>query len=68
MSEEKKRLDGPDFCQGVQSSTIADGAMLLGHAHGEPIVLARRGSELFAIGAVCTHYSGPLAEGLLTGG
>ena len=27
----------------------------------------RRGDELFAIGAVCTHYGGPLAEGLLVG-
>ncbi len=46
---------------------IADGAMLAGHAHGEPALLARRGDELFAIGAVCTHYGAPLAEGLLVG-
>ena len=39
--------------------------MLLGHAHGEPVLLARRGDELFAIGAVCTHYGAPLADGLL---
>lgn len=43
----------------------ADGAMLLGHAHGEPVLLARRGDALFAIGAVCTHYGAPLADGLL---
>ena len=65
MSEEKTKLDGPDFAQGVALSSLADGAMLLGHAHGEPVLLARRGDELFAIGAVCTHYGGPLAEGLL---
>jgi nitrite reductase/ring-hydroxylating ferredoxin subunit len=39
--------------------------MLLGHAHGEPVLLARRGNALFAIGAVCTHYGAPLADGLL---
>ena len=39
--------------------------MLLGHAHGEPVLLVRRGEELFAIGAICTHYGGPLGEGLL---
>ncbi len=39
--------------------------MLLGHVDGEAVLLARRGSALFAIGATCTHYSGPLAEGLM---
>jgi NADPH-dependent 2,4-dienoyl-CoA reductase/sulfur reductase-like enzyme/nitrite reductase/ring-hydroxylating ferredoxin subunit len=65
MSEEKTKLDGPDLAQGVPISTVAEGAMLLGHTQGKPIILVRRGEELFAIGAVCTHYSGPLAEGLL---
>jgi NADPH-dependent 2,4-dienoyl-CoA reductase/sulfur reductase-like enzyme/nitrite reductase/ring-hydroxylating ferredoxin subunit len=39
--------------------------MLLGHAEGEAVLLARRGNEIFAIGATCSHYGGPLAEGLL---
>ncbi len=39
--------------------------MLTGHARGEPVLLARRGDEVFAIGSVCSHYSGPLGEGLL---
>ena len=65
MSEENTKLDGPDLAQGVAISTVAEGAMLLGHTQGEPIILVRRGGELFAIGAVCTHYSGPLADGLL---
>jgi NADPH-dependent 2,4-dienoyl-CoA reductase/sulfur reductase-like enzyme/nitrite reductase/ring-hydroxylating ferredoxin subunit len=41
--------------------------MLLGHAQGEPVLLARRGDELFAIGAICTHYGAPLEMGLLVG-
>ena len=65
MSEEKTTLEGPDLAQGVAVSSLAEGAMLLGHTQGEPLILVRRGGALFAIGAVCTHYSGPLAEGLL---
>jgi NADPH-dependent 2,4-dienoyl-CoA reductase/sulfur reductase-like enzyme/nitrite reductase/ring-hydroxylating ferredoxin subunit len=65
MSEEKIKLGGPDLAQGIALSSLTEGAMLLGHAQGEPLILVRRGDELFAIGAVCTHYSGPLAEGLL---
>ena len=30
-----------------------------------PVLLARRGNAFFAIGATCTHYGGPLAEGLM---
>ena len=41
--------------------------MILGHVAGEAVLLARRGKELFAIGAECTHYRGPLAEGVLVG-
>ena len=36
-----------------------------GTAHGESVLLARRGNELFAIGNICTHYGAPLNEGLL---
>ena len=65
MAEESSKLEGPDFEKGVESKTIADGEMLLGHAFGEAVLVARRGGEFFAIGATCTHYGGPLAKGLM---
>jgi len=65
MSEQEKKLDGPDFAQGVALADIAEGGMILGHVAGDAVLLARRGQELFAIGAECTHYHGPLAEGVL---
>jgi NADPH-dependent 2,4-dienoyl-CoA reductase/sulfur reductase-like enzyme/nitrite reductase/ring-hydroxylating ferredoxin subunit len=67
MSDEKPKLSGPDLTTGVELSRIPDGGMLLGHAEGEPVILCRRGDELFAIGAICTHYGAPLEQGLLVG-
>jgi nitrite reductase/ring-hydroxylating ferredoxin subunit len=41
---------------------------LLWHAGGEAVILVRWGEEAVATGAKCTHYGGPLAEGLVVGG
>jgi nitrite reductase/ring-hydroxylating ferredoxin subunit len=67
MSEENAKLSGPDLSQGVELLTVPDGTMLLGRAHSEPVLLARRGDELFAIGAICTHYGAAREQGLLVG-
>ena len=67
MSDEKPKLSGPDFTQGVELSTIPEEHMLLGHACGEPVLLIRRRGEMFAISATCTHYGAPLGDGLLVG-
>ena len=67
MSEDKMELSGPDLTLGIELSTIPDRTMLLGHAHGEPVLLARQGDEIFAIGAICSHYGAPLEQGLLVG-
>ncbi len=65
MAETSSELEGPDFEKGCSINDLADGTMLSGHAFGEPVLVARRGEELFAIGATCTHYGGPLAKGLM---
>jgi NADPH-dependent 2,4-dienoyl-CoA reductase/sulfur reductase-like enzyme/nitrite reductase/ring-hydroxylating ferredoxin subunit len=66
MGSEPK-LTGPDLASGVPISQVVDGTMIAGHAEGQPVLLAHSGGEWFAIGAVCSHYSGPLPEGLLVG-
>src|SRR5215218_2249173 len=66
MSGEQE-LSGPDLAQGISSSDLEDGGKLLGHSGGEPVLVVRKGEEIFAIGATCTHYGGPLAEGLVVG-
>ena len=65
MAEASNELSGPDFEKGYGVEKLRDGEMLLGHALGEAVLVARRGNDLFAIGATCTHYGGPLAEGLM---
>jgi NADPH-dependent 2,4-dienoyl-CoA reductase/sulfur reductase-like enzyme/nitrite reductase/ring-hydroxylating ferredoxin subunit len=67
MSGSEGEATGPDLAQGVAVDTLADGKMLAGHVGGDAVVLARSGNEFFAVGAHCTHYSGPLAEGLMVG-
>ncbi len=60
---EQAPLTGPDLSAGVEAATVVEGTPLLGHAGGEAIVLVRAGSTVHALGATCSHYGGPLAEG-----
>jgi NADPH-dependent 2,4-dienoyl-CoA reductase/sulfur reductase-like enzyme/nitrite reductase/ring-hydroxylating ferredoxin subunit len=55
------------LAHGVPVSRVADGQLLAGTVGEEEVVLARVGAEWFAVGGHCTHYKGPLAEGLLVG-
>jgi NADPH-dependent 2,4-dienoyl-CoA reductase/sulfur reductase-like enzyme/nitrite reductase/ring-hydroxylating ferredoxin subunit len=56
-----------DLSRGVSASELADGGMILGRVGDENVVLARSGAEIFAIRAHCSHYRGPLVEGLVVG-
>src|SRR5215472_6234426 len=57
--------DKPDLTNGIPEGDLADGGMLVGQVGDEAVLLARRGREIFAIGATCTHYGGSLGEGLI---
>ena len=67
MTEANAKLSGADFGRGVPLASVKDSTLLLGHAHGEPVILVRQGDLVQAVGAVCTHYGAPLADGLLVG-
>jgi len=67
MAQNPSELSGPDLAQGLALSELADDSMLVGHVEGEQVLLVRRGAEIFAVGAQCSHYHGPLADGLLVG-
>jgi NADPH-dependent 2,4-dienoyl-CoA reductase/sulfur reductase-like enzyme/nitrite reductase/ring-hydroxylating ferredoxin subunit len=65
MGSSEAQPKGPDLAAGVAIEECPDGKMLSGRVGEDAVLLARRGDEFFAIGATCTHYNGPLAEGLL---
>jgi apoptosis-inducing factor 3 len=67
MAAEQSKPKGPDLTRGVPLDSLGEGVMVGGHVGEDAVLLARRGDELFAIGATCSHYGGPLAEGLLVG-
>ncbi len=66
MADQQSAPTGPDLSQGVALSEFS-GATLLGHVGDEDVLLVRSGPEIFAIDAHCSHYHGPLAEGLVDG-
>jgi NADPH-dependent 2,4-dienoyl-CoA reductase/sulfur reductase-like enzyme/nitrite reductase/ring-hydroxylating ferredoxin subunit len=66
MTQKEKSPPGPDLTQGVALADFVDGR-LVGHVGNDEVLLVQAGSELFAIGAHCTHYHGPLADGLVQG-
>ncbi|HWN43687.1 MAG TPA: FAD-dependent oxidoreductase [Thermoanaerobaculia bacterium] len=65
MSGDEKKLSGPDLAQGIPLADLPDGGQLVGHSGGEAVLVVRRGEEVFAIGTGCTHYGGPLNEGIV---
>jgi NADPH-dependent 2,4-dienoyl-CoA reductase/sulfur reductase-like enzyme/nitrite reductase/ring-hydroxylating ferredoxin subunit len=67
MSGSEEQSAGPDLGQALPMSSVPMGGMLAGHFQGEPVLIARVGENFFAIGGKCTHYGGPLAEGLIDG-
>jgi NADPH-dependent 2,4-dienoyl-CoA reductase/sulfur reductase-like enzyme/nitrite reductase/ring-hydroxylating ferredoxin subunit len=66
MAQEQAPPSGPDLTQGVALAALVDDR-LVGHVGDEEVLLVRAGSELFAISAHCTHYHGPLVDGVVTG-
>jgi NADPH-dependent 2,4-dienoyl-CoA reductase/sulfur reductase-like enzyme/nitrite reductase/ring-hydroxylating ferredoxin subunit len=55
---------GPDLTKGVSLQDFVDGK-LLGHVGDDPVLLVQLGPDVVAIDALCSHYHGPLAEGLV---
>ena len=65
MAQEQTAPQGPDLTQGIPLADLADGGKLVGHVGSDEVLLVRRGAEMFAVAAHCTHYHGPLVDGLV---
>jgi NADPH-dependent 2,4-dienoyl-CoA reductase/sulfur reductase-like enzyme/nitrite reductase/ring-hydroxylating ferredoxin subunit len=66
MADEQAPPSGPDLTKGVSADDFT-GETLLGHVGDQDVLLVRSEGEIFAIDAHCSHYHGPLAEGLVVG-
>ncbi|HEY3066297.1 MAG TPA: Rieske 2Fe-2S domain-containing protein [Methylomirabilota bacterium] len=59
---------GPrDFVPVLADAELGEGQMRRVNADGVSVVVARCGGAVFAVGEVCSHMGGPLAEGRLEG-
>jgi NADPH-dependent 2,4-dienoyl-CoA reductase/sulfur reductase-like enzyme/nitrite reductase/ring-hydroxylating ferredoxin subunit len=68
MSQAEGPAPGPDFTAGVPLVSIPPGGVLAGRVGDEAVLLARLDDgSVHAVAAHCTHYGGPLAEGLVEG-
>lgn len=67
MAAEHRSMTGPDLARGIRLADLADDSKLVGHCGDAQVLLVRRGAEIFAVDAHCTHYNGPLADGLVAG-
>jgi NADPH-dependent 2,4-dienoyl-CoA reductase/sulfur reductase-like enzyme/nitrite reductase/ring-hydroxylating ferredoxin subunit len=58
----------PDLSLGIPSADLVEGKPLLGKVAGDPVLLVRENGRVFAVGASCSHYGGPLAQGVVANG
>lgn len=57
---------GPkDFVPVVGFDELAENKPQRFEVKGEPVLLLRRGQQLYAVGAICSHYGAPLEQGTL---
>jgi len=58
---------GIDFTRGIALADIPDTGVVSGHVGDDAVLLARVDGQLHAVSGSCTHYGGPLGEGLRVG-
>ncbi len=65
------RTDGAvfpqDFTAVMPETELAEAQPTRAEHNGVPILLVRRGTQIFALAETCSHFGGPLSEGKLAG-
>lgn len=63
------KLSGPDLrADGIPTDDVTVGDLKVGHVDGKPVVLVATEEGIHAVGGSCTHYGGPLGDGLCVDG
>jgi NADPH-dependent 2,4-dienoyl-CoA reductase/sulfur reductase-like enzyme/nitrite reductase/ring-hydroxylating ferredoxin subunit len=64
---ESKSDNAPDLTRGISLADLEKAGKLVGKVGDAEVLVVKQGQECFAIGAHCTHYKGPLVDGLVVG-
>ncbi len=56
-----------EFTPVLSESSLEDAKPVRAEHNGTPVLLVRRGSQIFALAETCSHLGGPLSEGTLDG-
>ena len=68
MNNRNAYRKGPkDYVPAIALNELAENQPKRVEVKGQPIVLVRRGDKVYAVGAVCSHYGGPLEKGKVVG-
>ncbi|HEY5727417.1 MAG TPA: FAD-dependent oxidoreductase [Acidimicrobiia bacterium] len=62
------KLSGPDLAtESIPSESVGGDVPFVGHLDGKPVVVVRTADGVRAVGGRCTHYGGPLGDGICDG-
>lgn len=67
MTHEPVELSKYEFIQVIEAEQVPPGERVAFEVDGLPIAVFNVGGEYYAIGDLCTHDDGPLADGELVG-
>jgi apoptosis-inducing factor 3 len=65
--DQSQQHDAPDLTGGIPLTDLAATGKIVGKVGEDEVLVVKHGDECFAIGAHCTHYKGPLVDGIVVG-